>query len=218
MIFITGTNTDIGKTYVSNIIGKHLKFKEKINVGYLKPVESGGINDTKTLKNSLNLDDDLAILNPINFKTPISPNIALEIENKDENKIKNKDIYLNKINNSFNYLKEKYSYLIVEGAGGVAVPLIDNFLISDLIKYLNLPVLLVIRPDLGTINHTLLSIEHLKNKNIEIKGIVVNCIDNLDNVLYYEKTFETIEKISNIKIIGIIYDKDNYNINFTKLI
>ncbi len=210
MLFITGTDTGIGKTYVSSIIGKHLKYKENKNIGYLKPIESGGIEDTITLKNTLNLDDDLKLINPINLKNPLSPNIAFEVENYN---ISLDDIK-NKIKNSFDILKNKYDFLIVEGAGGVCVPIKNDFLMSDLIKFLNLPAVVVSRPNLGTINHTILTVEHLRNKGIEVKGVIINCITNLEEIPYYEKTFETIENVGDIDIIGIVYNKYNYSINF----
>ena len=214
MLFITGTDTGVGKTYVSSIIGKHLKYKENENIGYMKPIESGGIEDTTTLKNALNLDDDLNLINPINLKNPLSPNIAFEVENYNISL----DEIKNKIKNSFNILKNKYDFLIVEGAGGVCVPIKDNFLMSDLIKFLELPTVVVSRPNLGTINHTILTVEHLRNKGIDVKGVVINCITNLDEVLYYEKTFETIEKCGNVDIIGIVKNKEEYEIDFKRIL
>ena len=211
MIFITGTDTGVGKTFVSKIIGKHLKYNKNINTGYLKPIESGGIEDTSTLKDALKLDDDLNIINPINLKNPLSPNIASEIENK--------PIDLVEIKKSFDLLKNKYDFLIIEGAGGVAVPIkYNSFLMSDLIVYLGAPTIIVSRPDLGTINHTLLTIEHLRNKGILVKGIIINCINELDAVLHYEKTFETIERCGNVEIIGIVKSENEYDINFDKII
>jgi len=214
MIFITGTDTGIGKTYVSSIIGSHLKYKENMDVGYLKPIETGGMEDTLTLKNTLNLEEDLSILNPINLKNPLSPNIAFEIEGYDITLDEIKE----RIKMSFDVLSKKYRYLIVEGAGGVAVPIKDNFVMSDLIKFLDLPALIVSKPNLGTINHTLLTVEHLRNKGIEVKGIVINCITKLEDVLYYEKTFETIEKYGDVEILGIVKSKEDYNIQFKKLL
>ena len=214
MLFITGTDTGVGKTYISSIIGKHLKYEENKNIGYMKPIESGGTEDTTTLKNTLNLNDDLNLINPINLKNPLSPNIAFEVENYNISL----DEIKNKIKNSFNILKNKYDFLIVEGAGGVCVPIKDNFLMSDLIKFLNLPTVVVSRPNLGTINHTILTIEHLRNKDIEVKGVIINCITDLNEVSYYEKTFETIENVGNIDIIGIVHDKDDYKIDFNNII
>ncbi|WP_456416208.1 dethiobiotin synthase [Methanocaldococcus sp.] len=213
MIFVTGTDTGVGKTYVSAILAENLK-KMGVNVGYLKPVETGGREDTLTLKNVLKNDDDLDLMNPINLKLPLSPNIAFDVENVhltlDEIK--------KKIKNAYKTLKNKYDFLIVEGAGGVYVPIKENFLMSDLIKFLNLDAVVISRPNLGTINHTLLTIEHLRNKNINVRGVIINCITDLNKVLYYEKTFETIEKVGNIEIIGIVKNKEDFVIDFKKIL
>jgi len=214
MIFITGTDTGVGKTYVSSVIGSHLKYKMNIDVGYLKPVETGGIQDTLTLKNTLNLPEDLSILNPINLKNPLSPNIAFEVEGYNISLEEIKE----RIKRSFDTLSKKYQYLIVEGAGGVAVPIKDNFLMSDLIKFLDLPAVVVSRPNLGTINHTLLTLEHLRNKGIEVKGVIINCITKLEEIPYYEKTFETIERYGNVEILGVVRSREDYNIQFEKLL
>ncbi|ENN96064.1 dethiobiotin synthase [Methanocaldococcus villosus KIN24-T80] len=213
MIFITGTDTGVGKTYVSSILAKNLK-KMGINVGYLKPIETGGREDTILLKNVLKTDDDINLMNPINLKLPLSPNIAFEVENYNISLDEIKE----KIKNAYKTLKERHDFLIVEGAGGVCVPIKENFLMSDLIKFLNLPAIIVSRPNLGTINHTLLTVEHLRNKGIEIKGIIINCITPLEKVLYYEKTFETIEKFGKVKIIGIIEDEKRYNMDLSAIV
>ena len=211
MIFITGTDTGVGKTYISSIIGEHLK--DKLKVAYLKPIETGGRGDTLTLKKILNLDEPLDIINPINLSLPLSPNIAFDVENIN---IDLKEIK-ERIAKSYNYLKDKYDFLIVEGAGGVCVPIKDKFLMSDLIKFLDLPAIIVSRPNLGTINHTLLTIEHLRNKGVEIRGVIINCITPLKEVLYYKKTFETIKEVGDVEIIGVVESKNKYWINFDKV-
>ncbi|CAB3289276.1 ATP-dependent dethiobiotin synthetase BioD [Methanocaldococcus lauensis] len=213
MIFITGTDTGVGKTYVSAILAENLK-KMGVNVGYLKPVETGGREDTLTLKNVLKNDDNLDLMNPINLKNPLSPNIAFEVENVQLTLDEIKE----KIMNAYEVLKNKYDFLIVEGAGGVCVPIKENFLMSDLIKFLNLDAVVVSRPNLGTINHTLLTIEHLRNKGINVRGVIINCITDLNKVLYYEKTFETIEKVGDIEIIGIVKNKEDFEIDFEKIL
>ncbi|WP_456419662.1 dethiobiotin synthase [Methanocaldococcus infernus] len=210
MIFITGTDTGVGKTYVSSIIGRELK--KELNVGYLKPIETGGREDTLKLKKTLNLEEPLEIINPINLSLPLSPNIAFEVENYN---ISLEEI-LKRIEEAYNYLKNKYDFLIVEGAGGVCVPIKGNFLMSDLIKFLGLPAIIVSRPNLGTINHTLLTIEHLRNKGIEVRGVIINCITPLKEVLYYEKTFETIEEVGDVEIIGVV-ESDKYWIRMEKV-
>ena len=89
---------------------------------------------------------------------------------------------------------------------------------SDLIKFLDLDAVVVSRPNLGTINHTLLTVEHLRNRGINVRGVIINCITDLSEVLYYDKTFETIENVGNIEIIGIVKNKNDYKIDFEKIL
>ncbi|MBG0769171.1 MAG: dethiobiotin synthase [Methanococcus maripaludis] len=190
-------------------MGKILKGKG-VNVGYIKPIESGGVEDTTYAKTELELSEDLGLLNPINLKNPLSPNIAAAVEDV--------EININKIKESFQKLKESHEYLIVEGAGGVCVPIKTDYLMADLIKDLKLPCVLVTRPDLGTINHTILSVEYLRNKGILVKGVIINCIDELKDVPYYEETFKAIEEFGHVEIIGVVKNKDDYSINIEKLL
>jgi len=181
-----------------------------VNVGYMKPIESGGVEDTTYAREELNLSENIETLNPINLKNPLSPNIAAKVEDF--------EIDIEKIKESFQKLTENHDYLIVEGAGGVCVPIITNYLMADLIKDLNLPCVLVARPDLGTINHTILSVEYLRKKGILVKGVIINCINELEDVSHYEETFKTIEEFGNIEIIGIVKNKDDYSIKIEKLL
>ena len=103
-----------------------------VNVGYIKPIESGGVEDTTYAKTELELSEDLVVLNPINLKNPLSPNIAAAVEDV--------EIDIDKIKESFQKLNEFHEYLIVEGAGGVCVPIKTDYLMADLIKDLKLPV------------------------------------------------------------------------------
>ncbi|ABR54790.1 dethiobiotin synthase [Methanococcus vannielii SB] len=208
MIFVTGTDTGIGKTYVSAILGKILKEKG-INVGYMKPVESGGIEDTAYVRSELGLNNSFEELNPVNLKKPLSPNISAKIEEK--------EIDILKIKAAFEKLKEEYEFLIVEGAGGVAVPIKKDFLIADLIKYLDLTCIVVSRPNLGTINHTILTVDFLRKKGITVLGVIINCITDVSKVPYYEETFKSIEEFGNVEIIGIVNDKKDFYIDLKKL-
>ena len=88
--------------------------------------------------------------------------------------MENVEVNLDKILNDFNSLKSKCDITVTEGAGGLMVPLAKNMLTSDLIKALDLPTIFVIRPNLGTINHTLLTLSYAKSKGINIRGIIIN--------------------------------------------
>ena len=146
--FITGTDTGVGKTLVSAILAK------KYNAHYYKPIQCGlnrsGDKDSDTV---LNIFKDVSVIKETYFfKNPLSPNIAAKKENV--------NIEISQ------FLKvDKIDYpIVIEGAGGLQVPINEKILMSDLINHFNLPTILVSRTQLGTINHTLMSIDIIKKK------------------------------------------------------
>ncbi len=164
-IFVAGTDTDVGKTFVSALLLHALKH-EKIDPFYYKPVASGGPIDIDTIRTY----GDMTVENsdcPIIFETPCSPHLASEIENRPLTKD-------GMIRNCKNMI-ESNAYTLIEGAGGVIVPILrDGFDLYELMEALNLPVVLVTRAGVGTINHTLLTLSFLKQRNIDVAGVIVN--------------------------------------------
>ena len=161
---ICGTDTDIGKTLISSF------FVRGLNSFYWKPIQSGleSQTDSQTVQTLAQVSKDKIIKEAYVFTKPLSPHWAAEIDQKT---INFKMLRLPKVNGP----------LIVETAGGLMVPITRNFLQINQIKQWNLPVILVCKSSLGTLNHTLLSIEALKRRNIEILGLVVNGEKHLDN-------------------------------------
>ncbi len=161
---ICGTDTNIGKTLISSF------FVKGLNSFYWKPIQSGieSQTDSQTVEKLAQVSKEKIIKEAYVFTKPLSPHWAAEIDQKTINFDK---LRLPKVHGS----------LIVETAGGLMVPITRNFLQIDQIKQWNLPVILVCRSSLGTLNHTLLSIEALKGRNIEILGLVVNGEKHLDN-------------------------------------
>jgi len=161
---ICGTDTDIGKTLISSF------FVRGLNSFYWKPIQSGIElqTDSQTVKTLAKVSKDKIIKEAYVFTKPLSPHWAAEIDKKT-------------INFDMLRLPKVNGPMIVETAGGLMVPLTRNFLQIDQIKKWNLPVILVCKSSLGTLNHTLLSIEALKRRNIEILGLVVNGEKHLDN-------------------------------------
>ena len=169
-IFIIGTDTDVGKTFTLGAMTYALKNEGKKVIPY-KPVQSGGSGDTKYIKEICDLENDFNELNTYTFEEAVSPHLASKMENVEISK--------DKIINHYKKLVDTYDYVLVEGAGGVVVPLIDNnYFIYDLIKELDLDVVLVARAGVGTINHTVLTNEFLKLHNIKAKGIIINGYNN----------------------------------------
>ena len=186
--FITGTNTNIGKTIVSSL------FCKALNADYYKPIQSGSItgdDDCRAVQNFTNFSDE-KIHRPIyELKEPLSPHEAAKLEGItiDIDKL----IIPNTRGNN----------LIIEGAGGVLVPINNKFLMIDLIKKMSVPVIIVASSGLGTINHTLLTIESIRKRKIEIYGVVLNGKP-------YPSNKKAIEFYGNVNVIAEIpwYEKD----------
>lgn len=155
--FVTGIGTGIGKTIVSTIL------TEALEADYWKPIQAGNLDDTDTDFVLNNLSNDNSKVHPEQYRltTPASPHSAAEIDGV---RLALEDFSLPKTDR----------ILIVEGAGGLMVPINEKDLILDLILHLELPVILVSGIYLGSINHTLLSYDVLRNRNVYIAGIVFN--------------------------------------------
>lgn len=164
--FVTATDTNVGKSVVSALLTLGLKGT------YWKPVQSGldPISDTDYVRQVTQLDDSHFLPERFRLTEPLSPHLSARLDGVE---IHLSDFALPQT--------VPHSPLIVEGAGGLLVPLNDNDLIIDLIQHLDLPVCLVTRTQLGTINHTLLSIQRLQQANIPILGVIMNGPRNLEN-------------------------------------
>lgn len=178
--FVTGISTEIGKTISSAIL------TEALEADYWKPVQAGDLHNTDSNKIESYITNKKTVVHPEQYclQTPMSPHAAADIDGV---KIKIKDFQLPKTKN----------HLIIEGAGGLMVPLNEKKCIIDLIKYLEIPVVLVTLNYLGSINHTLLSIEALRSRNIPIEGLIFNGQPT-------PTTEDIITKMANLPIIGHI--------------
>lgn len=156
--FVSGTDTGIGKTLVSAMLMSGL------DATYWKPIQAGleEETDTEFVKRVAEVSDEYIISEKFRLNTPMSPHGAADI---DEVHIEPEDFTLPEFNSK---------HLIVEGAGGLWVPINWQKSVLDLIVHLKLPVLLVARSELGTLNHTLLSLEALRTRNIEVLGVILN--------------------------------------------
>lgn len=159
--FITGIGTNIGKTVVSAIL------TEALEADYWKPIQAGDLDTSDSLKVQNFISNHKTTIHPEAYRLnqPMSPHAAAKIDGI--------EIDLTKIN-----LPKTNNNLIIEGAGGLMVPLNDKDLIIDLIAKLDVEVILVSQNYLGSINHTILSIEALKYRNIKIAGVIFNGEEN----------------------------------------
>lgn len=172
-IFITGTDTGVGKTYVACGIASELR-KNGIDVGVMKPAESGCRirkgslipADALALAQAAEVNDHLDLVNTYRFREPLAPAVAARLEGK--------RIDLRAILRSFRTLASRHDFMLVEGAGGIMVPLTSRLTYLDLAAKIGFPALIVARPNLGTINHTLLTVEALRKRSVPILGICIN--------------------------------------------
>jgi len=190
-IFITGTGTDVGKTFIAAGILYHLQ-KKHIRAGYFKPIATGGTGDMLYVAQILG--DASLVHNCYAFENPVSPHLAAKKEKK--------PILLEPILAYCETLTKQYDFLVVEGAGGVAVPIDDaGTLMVDVIQKINLPTVLVGLAGLGTINHSLLSIHFLKSRTINVRCIVLNMGKKTE---IEEENQRIIQHLSHIPVSGIL--------------
>ena len=186
-IIICGTDTDVGKTIVSSF------FVQGLNGIYWKPIQSGTEEgtDTKTVCNLLDLKPNRHLSERYKFKAPVSPHWAAE---RESSFIEPNNLHLPNLD----------KLIIIETAGGLMVPLNRNWLQIDQLKVWGAPIILVARTGLGTLNHTLLSLEALRNRNINVLGIVLNGPQHNDNP-------KTIEQFGDTKILACLPIFDEVN-------
>jgi dethiobiotin synthetase len=199
-LFITGTDTDVGKTYVAAGLAVTLR-KMGIDVGVMKPFAAGSAQkkgfkseDVEILSNAAQVNDPEMLLNPQFFPIAASPYTALK-----NLKIKpNVELIIDR----FKKLSKLHSMILVEGMGGIMTPILQNYFVTDLIKDMKLPTLIVTRTKIGTINHTIMTCKMCEKYKIPIKGIVIN---NFDNDGYRVKELKRdLENLTNVQILGSI--------------
>lgn len=194
-VFITGTDTGVGKTLVAAALAAVLR-KKGTDVGVMKPVATGGWDDARRLASAAEVKDNLFLVNPYCLGTPVVPAVAAEIEG-----IK---IDIRKIKSAYETLSNRHDVLIVEGVGGLLVPIYKSYMVTDLINDLKLPVIIIARPGLGTINHTLLTLRQARASRIEVIGVIINNY-NEENSGIAEKTApDVIERIGKVPVLGIV--------------
>ena len=198
-IFVTGTGTEIGKTVVAGGLAAALK-DAGTHVGVMKPICTGGTADAEFLKHAAQVDDVLTLINPISLRHPLAPAVAARIADR--------AIDLACVDTAFTVLQEKYDCVIVEGVGGIGVPIRDDFLVAHLIRHLQLPVLIVAQAGLGTLNHTLLTVAFAEQFGLQIAGIVLNRSSAEPPGLAETTNPVEIEKLTGIPVIGSVpYDE-----------
>ncbi len=204
IFFISGTDTDVGKTFICAAISLYLK-KQGIHFGVQKWVSTGDSKrcpDLEFISNTVGKDSPIdkdfvpySIRCPYKFSLPASPHLAAQIDKK--------SVDPEVIRVATKQYLTFCDVLLIEGAGGLMVPLTEELLTIDLIKEMNLPIILVARASLGTINHSLLSIEACKSRGIEIIGLILNQADDLEDTIIKDNK-RIISRLSHIDVFGPI--------------
>jgi dethiobiotin synthetase len=170
-VFVTGTDTGVGKTLVAAALARHLQ-SSGLDVGVMKPVETGVTDpdrpgsDAALLQWAADCSDDPELIAAYRLRAPLAPALAAEEESV--------RIDLAHIVETARSLSKRHDYTIIEGAGGLMVPLAGGLLVADLVLHLGLPLLVVCRPGLGTINHTLLTVHAARTMGIPLAGFIIN--------------------------------------------
>jgi len=206
--FITGTDTDVGKTYVTAGIVAALK-KQGKDVGIMKPFAAGTpqktgykSEDVQILSNAAQVNDPEKLVNPYFFLIPASPftaakNFGIKIDVK-------------MVLSCFKQLSSLHEILLVEGIGGAMTPILQNYFVTNLIKDMNLETIIVASSKIGTVNHTLMTCKMCQYYKIKIRGIIINNL-NL-NGYSMDVLTRDLEELTKIDVIGSIPYFEKFNL------
>lgn len=201
-LFIVGTGTDVGKTYVTGLILKKLN-EASLNPAYFKAAMSGNDvgpdgklipGDAKFVKDISGINQPLDEMCPYIYEVAVSPHLASKIEGN--------PVDLNVVKDGFMSLASKYDYITVEGSGGIICPIRHDdqkIMLEDIIRELNLSCLLIADAGLGTINSVVLTVEYLRSRNIECKGIIFNNFEEGNRM--HEDNLLMCEEMTGLKVL-----------------
>ena len=199
-LFITGTDTDVGKTYITAGLAITLR-KMGIDIGVMKPFAAGiaqkkgyKSEDVEILCKSAQIHDPENLVNPQFFPIPASPYTAWK-----KLKIKPK---ISMVLSSFNKLSKNHEMMLVEGMGGILTPILKDYYVTNLIKDMKIPTIIVTRSKVGTVNHTLMTVRMCEKYKIPIKGIIINNFDSDGYPINQLK--KDLEDLTGIKVLGSI--------------
>ena len=199
-LFITGTDTDVGKTYITAGLAIMLR-KMGVDVGVMKPFAAGVVQkkgykseDVEILSKSAQINDPETLVNPQFFPIPASPYTAWK-----KLKIKPK---IALVLSSFKKLTNMHEMILVEGMGGILTPILKDYYITNLIKDMKISTIIVTRSKVGTLNHTLMTVKMCEKYKIPIKGIIINNFDGDGYPINQLK--KDLESLTGVKVLGSI--------------
>lgn len=204
-LFITGTDTDVGKTYVTALLVKTLR-KAGFDVGYYKAAISGAPtvaeSDAGFVNRFAGINEPEDMILSYLYQNAVSPHLAARIEGNPVEK----EVILK----AWERVTKAYPYVTMEGSGGIMCPIRHDekavYYLEDIIQWLHLPVLVVANAGLGTINHVATTCEYIKNRHIPVKGILLN---HWKGGIMEEDNVKMIEEITGVKVLAKIRDGDS---------
>ncbi len=198
-LFIAGTDTDIGKTYITAGLAVVLR-KMGVDVGVMKPFAAGSAQkrgykseDVEILSRAAKVNDPENLVNPQFFPISASPYTAWK-------KLKTKP-QISTVLSSFKKLSKLHDMMLVEGMGGIMTPILKDYYITNLIKEMKIPTIIVTRSKVGTINHTIMTVKMCEKFKIPIKGIIIN---NFDKGYAVKDLTRDLENLTGVPVVGAI--------------
>lgn len=198
-LFIAGTDTDVGKTYITAGLAVVLR-KMDMDIGVMKPFAAGSAQkkgykseDIEILSRAAHACDPENLVNPQFFPIPASPYTAWK-------KLKTKP-KVSTILSSFKKLTKLHDIILVEGMGGIMTPILKDYYITNLIKEMKIPTIIVTRSKVGTINHTIMTVKMCEKYKIPIKGIIIN---DFDSGYPIKDLTKDLQNLTGVKVLGSI--------------
>ena len=202
-LFITATDTDVGKTVITGAIAAAFKARG-MRVGVMKPLASGGVansqgklvgEDATFLMRAAGIgENERDLINPLCLAPALTPAVAARVSGV--------FVDIPAIIRAYRVLTESYEPLLVEGVGGITAPLWQDYLLADFMVELALPVIVVTRPSLGTINHTVLTVEYALHRGLQVAGIIINGWNEAKVGVLERSNGKYIERLTGVPIIG----------------
>jgi dethiobiotin synthetase len=202
-LFITATGTEIGKTVITGAIAAALKVRG-YNIGVMKPLASGGVQndngrliaeDATFLMRAAGIaEDQRSAVNPVCLAPALTPAVAAV-----ESGI---SLDMKAIIDCCRECLDRYGAALIEGAGGIAAPLWEEYLVADMITALRLPAIIVTRPNLGTINHTVLTVEYARQRGLTLAGIIINGWDEAKAGVLEKSNLRYIQQLTGLPVLG----------------
>lgn len=208
-LFVTGTGTDIGKTYITGLIIKKLN-EAGIKSSYYKVAMSGNDRDKDGnlipgdayhVKKVSGIEQPLSEMSSYIYENAYSPHLAARIEGNPVN--------MDVVNNQYQELQHKYEYITLEGSGGITCPItFDNkeLYLDDIVKSMNVPTIIIADAGLGTINYVVLTVSYMRQKGIPVKGIILNNYHK-GNIME-EDNYKMCEHMTGIKVLATVSEGD----------